>query len=344
MKRLAFLAPALLLVGCNALALNSATTTASSTVSSIATPSPVLSTVQSFAIQLHNVGENGPVDSPNITTISNSRYDVVAIDEVTTSNLTNKLSAQQILSQIHNTVGQSGTRKLVLAYLDVGEAENNRTYWQQWTIGNPTFVLGADPNGSKNKFAVNISDPHWQAIVFGSPGALVDQAIADGFDGAYLDTDGAFNFSIVQNADPSASGDMVTFLSAVAAYVKTRSPNFLIVLANGAPLTTDSRYIAALNAEAETGIFFTSSLTQVSDVQQDAATTSTLETLLQRVQAANKPVFSIDYATSPANVEQAYGGGSAYHYIEYVTSSALASLATPPPTNINAFSKRRLVQ
>ncbi|MCI0471716.1 MAG: endo alpha-1,4 polygalactosaminidase, partial [Candidatus Aminicenantes bacterium] len=74
-------------------------------------------------------------------------------------------------------------RRLVLAYLSIGEAENYRWYWQAgWKPGNPSW-LGAENPDWKGNYAVSYWASEWQAIVF----QYVDAIIAAGFDGVYLD-------------------------------------------------------------------------------------------------------------------------------------------------------------
>src|SRR5579875_3462164 len=132
---------ALLLSACNMLTLNSGTANAPNSIFS-SSAAPILTTATAgmlqaakyFAIQLQNVGQNGTVDIPNISAISTSRYDVVAIDEITTSNSALKLNTVAIVNQIHATAGTALSHKILLAYVDIGEAENYRTYWQTaWT-------------------------------------------------------------------------------------------------------------------------------------------------------------------------------------------------------------------
>jgi cysteinyl-tRNA synthetase, unknown class len=359
MTRAALCALALLLPACNLLALNSAATStlngstspsSSSTASPLLTGLTTLSTPCCFAIVLQNVGQNGAVDDTNITQISQSHFDLVTLDDVTTwnSGATTKLPESSIVTQMHNTPGQTLARKLVLAYIDVGEAESSRNYWQSsWTVGNPTFILGPDPNqspyGFSGKYAVNFTDQRWQAILFGSPTALVDQAMTDGFDGVFLDNLGTFVYPIVFNADHNAATDMVTLVAAISAYAKGKKPNFLVIGCGGSGLTADSRYASAVDGDAETGIFYTSSTSQLGDVQQDPAVKATLEVLLQRVQAANKAVISIDFASSISNAQFAYAGGAANHYIEYVTTSDLSKLTTNLPPTLTPSAKARRV-
>lgn len=347
MRRAVPLALVLTLCACSGLPLNSSTaspvttTSPGNTTLSALTAPVALSNAKYFAIVLQNVGQNGPADSANIVTVSNSRYDIVTIDEVTTYNSPAKLSAVSIVNQMHATTGISGSRKIVLAYVDIGEAENTRLYWQpSWSVGTPSFILGLDPNGYPNNFIVNYSDPRWQQIVFGSPTALVDQAMADGFDGVFLDNVGAYNYPSVALVDRNAQTDMVSFVVALSAYAKNKNPNFVITANGGAALTNDSRLIPAIDADSEEALFYGSSSSQQGDIQTDSGTRDQALTYIQRIQSANKPVISIDFATNPQDVALAYAGGAANRLIEYVTTRSLNQLTTTP-SGVNSSSLSR---
>jgi len=341
----------LLLSACNMLTLNSGTANAPNSIFS-SSAAPILTTATAgmlqaakyFAIQLQNVGQNGTVDIPNISAISTSRYDVVAIDEITTSNSALKLNTVAIVNQIHATAGTALSHKILLAYVDIGEAENYRTYWQTaWTSSPPSFILGLDPNGFANNFTVDYADARWQSIVYGTPTSLVDQAMADGFDGVFLDNVAAYSYPAVVNADQSAQSDMVAFVSKISLYAKNKNPNFLIVTNGGAGLVNDPRFLAAIDADSEEGLFYGSSATQQGDIPTDGATRAATITLLERIQAMNKPVISIDYATKPDDVQLAYAGGAANRFIEYVTTRNLSQLTTTPPPALGQTSALRSV-
>jgi cysteinyl-tRNA synthetase len=76
-----------------------------------------------------------------------------------------------------------GKRRLVLAYMSIGEAEDYRWYWQSsWKPGNPDW-LGEENPDWKGNYAVAFWKDGWQAIIFQYTGIIT----AIGFDGLYLD-------------------------------------------------------------------------------------------------------------------------------------------------------------
>ncbi len=89
---------------------------------------------------------------------------------------------------------QGGGRRLVVAYMSIGEAEDYRYYWQaSWSSNPPGWLSAPNPDWAGN-FKVKYWQPEWQAIIYGSEEAYLDKILAAGFDGAYLDIIDAFDY------------------------------------------------------------------------------------------------------------------------------------------------------
>ena len=80
-----------------------------------------------------------------------------------------------------------GGRRLVLAYLSVGEAADYRPYWQKhWAAKRPDWL--AQPNPAwPGSYRVKYWSRPWRRILYGSADAYLDEIINAGFDGAFLD-------------------------------------------------------------------------------------------------------------------------------------------------------------
>jgi len=88
----------------------------------------------------------------------------------------------------------NGNRRLVIAYMSIGEAEDYRYYWQDdWEDSSPAWLAEENPDWEGN-YKVRYWDPDWQAIMFGSQSSYLDRILAAGFDGAYLDIIDAFEY------------------------------------------------------------------------------------------------------------------------------------------------------
>ncbi len=80
-----------------------------------------------------------------------------------------------------------GTRRLVLAYANIGEAESHRYYWKPgWKEGSPKFI-GAPAADNPDKYAVEYWNPAWRELMTGNNSSYIYGIVAQGFDGIVLD-------------------------------------------------------------------------------------------------------------------------------------------------------------
>ncbi len=86
----------------------------------------------------------------------------------------------------------SGKRRLVLAYMSIGEAEDYRYYWKkEWHMTNPSWIV--DENSRwKGNYRVKYWNQTWHDIVYAQKGSYLDIILENGFDGVYLDVVDAF--------------------------------------------------------------------------------------------------------------------------------------------------------
>ncbi|NOX84643.1 MAG: hypothetical protein GXO86_01565 [Chlorobi bacterium] len=89
---------------------------------------------------------------------------------------------------------KSGSRRLVVCYMSIGEAEDYRYYWQpDWKPGNPSWLEKENPDWEGN-YKVKYWDKGWQGIIFGNDGSYLNKILDVGFDGVYLDIIDAFEY------------------------------------------------------------------------------------------------------------------------------------------------------
>ena len=116
-----------------------------------------------------------------LAAVAATNYDLVLVDAFFEEE---PLTAENVARLKRKANGGS---RLVLAYVNIGAAEDYRYYWQpDWRIGDPPW-LAAPYDGYEDEIFVEYWSPEWQAIIFGSPEAYIDRVLAAGFDGAYLD-------------------------------------------------------------------------------------------------------------------------------------------------------------
>ena len=131
-------------------------------------------------------------------------------------------------------------------------------------------------------------DPAWQEIIF----AYTDRILAAGFDGVYLDKVDEFE-------EMGHRGDMVEFVSRIAARAKSQRPDFLVISQNGDDLLPDARFRGAIDGFAREDLFYG----EASDGKRNSAS-SIRESVkrLKMLSAEGKPVFVVEY---PRNDKQA---------------------------------------
>jgi cysteinyl-tRNA synthetase len=125
-----------------------------------------------------------------LTALSNAPHDLLIIDAF--YNDTELLTRAEVDS-LKCKPGTT-TRRLVVAYMSIGEAESYRWYWQpSWQPGNPAWLAGVNPDWPGN-YKVRYWDTNWQAIICATNDSYLSRLVASGFDGAYLDIIDAFEY------------------------------------------------------------------------------------------------------------------------------------------------------
>lgn len=120
--------------------------------------------------------------------IAATNYDVVIIDLFFH---TKPFTAEEI-KQLQTKA--NGAKRLVLAYMNIGSAENFRYYWNgNWVIGDPSWIKKKYA-GYEDEFYVEFWNPAWQQIIYGNKDSYLKKILDAGFDGAYLDNVEAYYF------------------------------------------------------------------------------------------------------------------------------------------------------
>jgi cysteinyl-tRNA synthetase, unknown class len=201
-----------------------------------------------------------------------------------------------------------GSRRVVLSYMSIGEAENYRWYWPHRS----SAWLGSENPKWKGNYGVRFWLAEWQRIIF----EYTDKIIAAGFDGVYLDK--VDEFEQMGHKD-----DMVAFVARIAAHAKARRADFMVVSQNGDGLIPDARFRRAIDAFAREDLLYGES----SDgVRNDAASIRDSVKRLKMLTAEGKPVFVVEY---PRNEEQVKTAGrelAAHNFIGLMARRSLDQL------------------
>lgn len=192
-----------------------------------------------------------------------------------------------------------GGRRVVLAYLPVGETDTKRWYWpQEWRQSVPDWVGPDNPDwpGSRH---VRFWHPQWRGLVFEQPGSLLDRILDAGYDGALLDrVDAYFDW---EDERPSAQDDMIDMLADIRRKVDRRRPDFILMPQNAEHLMLHARYldlIDAVNKESLlSGLDGENRLNKPGDVEWSMDH-------IRRAEAQGVVVFVTEYATAPELVHR----------------------------------------
>lgn len=276
------------------------------------------------------------LDNETVSEIESSDHDLVVIDLITSERENTEFPLDEIVARLRGT----GSR-IVLAYLDTGQAEDYRTYWQEgWEIGDPEWLVGDDPDGWEGNYPVAYWYDEWQEIWL-EGGGLLDQAIEAGFDGVYLDWVEAYTdenvVAAAEEDDVDPADEMSLWVEAIAERGRSLDPGFLVVGQNATELVALSgRYRSTIDAVAQEQVWFDGGAGNdppgdcplprtKDDVDTDAYVAtladgcrllweeypdSTLhissEEYLESLETVSEfgiPVFTVDYATQKSNMD-----------------------------------------
>jgi cysteinyl-tRNA synthetase len=225
----------------------------------------------------------------------------------------------------------------VVAYLSIGEAEDYRAYWNPaWDArhdgkpdaGAPAWLLAQNPQW-KGNYRVRYWQAGWQQIILTN----VDQIMAAGFDGVYLDiVDGFETFEqdgknfiddrLNPETNQSYRRDMVDWVKAVAARARTANAAALVIPQNGVQLLANADFIAAIDAVGVEDLFANG------DKIQKTADTQYILNFLGAMAAVNKPVLDIEYAKRKPVQARIRASASTNGLVWLVTDRQLKTLGT----------------
>lgn len=320
-----------------------------------------LSSVRYWAYQIQDLDLSGAVNQ-----IVNSRYDMVVIDPTVTWDY--EFDAKDMVNRIKASKASDGIhRKLVIAYIDIGQAEEWRWYWdghttyeekglcknsyvneiQNWA----PFVVACDPDGWAGNYPVAFWDEDWKDIViYGTSlgshlnlyfDSMLDEVIQDGFDGIYLDWVEAWEMTEVQNRaqneDKDPGQEMLDFIKEMRSYGKQYNPGFIVIQQNSSELINEVGANAlknAVDAIGQEGVWWdgvggNDDWSDPEGYDYASCCTNYYLTRLRKYKASGFPVFVIDYAVQKAS--EVYQKAETEGFIAYATRRSLSKLTTTPP-------------
>ena len=314
-----------------------------------------LSEVRFWAYQIGALNEDGAIDA-----LAESAYDLLVLEPTRTDRENTDFDTAAMVARLKASDGsRPGFKKIVVAYIDIGEAEDWRTYWpESWVAptaggpGEPDFLLTVDPDGWSGNYPLAFWDERWKDIIINNDDSILQQVLDDGFDGIYMDWVEAYSDVDVMAAAEAAGLDpkaeMIEFIREIREHVREQDPNFFIIPQNASEIAfeIEEEYFAIIDAIGQEQIYFDGdadtewddpkagdkSVPDEGADENDGYNRRFYEETLQPYLDAGIPVFSIDYARETANVAEAYSTASNNGYVPYVSLRPLDRLTeTPPP-------------
>ena len=205
-----------------------------------------------------------------------------------------------------DTIRSGKAGRKVVAYFSIGEAEDYRPYWQSdWvssgkrTAAAPAW-LGIENPEWKGNYQVKYWSADWQKLML----AAIDDAMARGFDGVYLDivdgfqtyeqgADGYLDDRMNPDTKQTYRRDMVDWVKAIAARARAKNPTALVIPQNGSQLVAHKDFVEVISAQGIEDLFTNEKKLQ------PASHTDEILGHLKTLASAKKPVLLIEYPKTP---------------------------------------------
>jgi cysteinyl-tRNA synthetase len=193
------------------------------------------------------------ITNTNPKQVSLSNFDLCVVDYSEDGTDLKAFSPDLVAKMQHKT---DGSRRILLCYLSIGEAEDYRFYWKSsWNRNPPTWLDKENPKW-KGNYKVRYWEEGWQRIIYGTPQSYLDRIIAAGFDGVYLDIIDAFEY--YQETRPSAPEEMIRFVTDLSGYAKKKKGTdpFFVFVQNGESLLENPQFLEAIDGVAKEDLFY----------------------------------------------------------------------------------------
>ena len=222
-----------------------------------------------------------------------------------------------------------GGRRLVLAYLSIGEAERYRFYWDQawYEPATKPAWLGALNLEWEGNYLVRFWFPEWQRIIIDGPDSYLGRIKAAGFDGIYIDR--ADVHSEWAKEKPDAEPLMAEFIRRLATAARADNPQFLVIMQNAEELVARKSVLESIDAIAKEDLFY--GIDHRAGRNDRENIESSLR-YLRQAKRAGRRIFVVEYLSEPAKIDIARRASEAEGFLFHVTGRDLGDLSVASPT------------
>ena len=260
-------------------------------------------------------------------------YDLLVVDATTGLAADRPFQKDEVASLKRKP---DGSRRLVVSYLSIGEAEDYRPDYftsEYMTEDAPDWLMHENPQWKGNRI-IRFCNEGWQKTILGDDDGMsvynsiepspLYRLIELGFDGVYLDRVDVY--SEVKKECPDAEARMVDFVARLAAHARKKNPGFMVILQNAEELLRHRKMIDAIDAVAKEDLFYGV------DYSERANSPSYVRDVLDNLKiakAAGRPVFVVDYLKDRTKIQDARKRIEAQGYIPYIGPRDLGKLWLP---------------
>lgn len=312
--------------------------------------SEMLADLRSWGYQLQGL---------SITEAARSGHDLLVVDET----LQGVGAARRSPALAALKRKPDGSRRIVLAYVSIGEAESYRSYWQPgWSrpaieaaatdrrsdvlsLGATPAVAGPVVDGGQKTLPVRVptaSAPAWlgrenlewrgnYAVRFWDPGW---QSLLSGSETATIDRLIAAGFDGVyldradvytqwQTEKPDARAEMIGLVTRLSAYAKAKNPDFLIAMQNAEELLETRKMRRILDLVAKEDLYYGIAGNGVRNSDRDIAASLSY---LKKAQTDGLPVLVVEYLEPGPNTEATRKSIEGHGFLAYFAPRALNQL------------------
>jgi uncharacterized protein (TIGR01370 family) len=238
------------------------------------------------------------------------------------------------LPPLNRTIADPSHDKIILGYVNIAEAADY-TFPQFFAGGPLPPWFGLENPGYDGLYTVQYWNPAWEAAVF----VAIDDLIADGFDGIFLDvlsgdnewTAGNFVGNPVPSVDPVAA--MATLVTRIRDHIKAAFPGRTVLLLGNNPSGIARTYpdsLKNLDGILNETVYWVQAVSNgLTSEYKGTAPSFWISTADEpRYRTANVPIFGADYPlplTDSSQVLLSFGFYSHYGWVPTV-NRALQSL------------------
>lgn len=273
-----------------------------------------------------------------IDALAASPYDLLVVD-ATTGLASGKRFTRQDVERLKRK--PDGSRRIVVSYLSVGEAEDYRPEYfsaEYMEEDAPDWLMHENPDWKGNRI-IKFCAEGWQQTMLGDErGRSVYDSIEPspvyrlielGFDGVYLDRVDVYEE--IRKQCPDGEKRMVDFVVRLGDHARKANPHFLVIQQNAEELLKHPRLVKAIDAVGKESLFYGWGGGDGSNSSRTNSASSIKWSVdrLNIAKAAGRAIFVIDYTSNRAATETAIRRNRELGYVPYIGPKALNRLYLP---------------